>query len=153
MPIRGIIMKRLSKSFLRVGGIIDFVLAGSFFIAVIVFGILASPLFTDVLVKGIEEGNITSSIEATPEQAAFAIQLIFLGLAVGFLFVVAFAIVAAIFSFKAVNNYTRKMLITNIVLGSCIGSGFSTAAGILGVIALAREARNESRKAKIKEIE
>ena len=146
-------MKRLSKTFLRVGGIIDFVIAGSFFIAVIVFAILASPLFTDVLVKGIEDGNITSSIEVTPEQAAFGIQLVFLGLAVGFSFVVACAVVAAIFSFKAVNNYTKGMLITNIVLGSCIGSGFSTAAGILGVIALARENRTASRQAKIEAIE
>lgn len=146
-------MKRLSKTFLRVGGIIDFVIAGCFFIAVIVFAILASPLFTDVLVKGIEDGNITSSIEVTPEQAAFGIQLVFLGLAIGFVFVVACAIVAAIFSFKAVNNYTKGMLITNIVLGSCIGSGFSTAAGILGVIALAREARTASHQAKIEAIE
>ena len=146
-------MKRLSKSFLRVGGIIDIVMAGCFFIAVIVFAILASPIFTDIFVKAFEDGSAHSSASGTPEQLTFALQLVFMGLAIGFTFGVACGIVGAIFSFKAVKFYTRKMLITNIVLGSCIGSGFSTAAGILGVIALAREARNEARKAKIIGIE
>lgn len=146
-------MKRLSKTFLRVGGIVDFVVAGSLFITVIVFAILASPLFTDILVEGFEEGANHTSFPGTPEEQAFAIQMLFLGFAVGFALLVACFIVAAVFSFKAINNYTKKMLITNIVLGFVMGSNFSAAAGILGVIALAREARNEAQQAKKEEIE
>ena len=79
--------------------------------------------------------------------------MLFLGFAVGFALLVTCFIVAAVFSFKAINNYTKKMLITNIVLGFVMGSNFSAAAGILGVIALAREARNEAQQAKKEEIE
>ena len=146
-------MKRLSKSFLRVGGIIDIVIAASMFITVIVFAILASPVFTDALVKGFENGTAHTAAPGTPEEQAFAVQIVFLGLAVGFSFIVVGAIIASIFSFKAVKNYNKGMLIANIVLGFACGSKFSAAAGILGTIALARENRNASRQEVVDAIE
>lgn len=138
-------MKKLSRSFLRVGGIIDLVCAGMCFFGVIVFALLASPIFTDIFVKGIESGNVQTSSNDTPEQIVFVLQLVFLGLSITFAFLIGCLVVAAIFSFKALNNYNRKMLITNIVLGFVMGSNFSAAAGILGLIALAREDRNKAR--------
>lgn len=138
-------MKRLSKTFLRVGGIIDIVVAGSFLIAAIIFAVLASPVFTDVFVRGFENGTAQTSASGTPEEKAFAVQIVFLTLAIVFFTVVGCGIVGSVFSFKAAANYNRKMLITNIVLGFVLGSKFSSAGGILGVIALAREERNKAR--------
>ena len=138
-------MKRLARTFIRVGGILAIVFAACFVLAMVVFIVLATPVFTQVLVDGFSSGNFTSDIPGTPEEKALAVQITFGVMAGIYALVAGFGLASAIVSFKALKEDRKGLYIANIVFGILSGSSFNTAGGVLGTIALTRQERRDRR--------
>ena len=129
-------VKKISKIMLIVGEVLSFVYLASFIITSIVFFILGSPLCTDLIVKGVEEGQIhTSYFEGSPEEIAMYVQIAMVTCGVIFVVVAALSLVNGILADKARKKPSQGLYIANIVLGllSCVE--FNLIGGILGLIA------------------
>ena len=139
-------MKRLSRTFIRIGGILAIVYAACFALCMVVFIVLATPVFTGVLVEGFTSGKATSDIPGTPEEKAAAIQIVFGVLAAVFAFLSGFGIASATVAFKALKQDSKGLYITNIVFGILSGSMLNTAGGVLGTLALSRQEIRDRRQ-------
>ena len=128
-------LRKLSEVFLIVGEIFSFVYMALFVIFAVVFFIAGSPLCHDLIVKGLEEGNINSTIPGTPEEVATYVQIIFISMAVCFVLWAILVLVNAIIAMKVRKNPSKGGYIANIVLGllSCVE--FNLIGGIFGLIA------------------
>ena len=129
-------LRKISEVFLIVGEVFSFVYMATFLIMSIVFFIAGSPLCTDLIVKGIEEGRINSSVGGgTPEEMATYVQLIFVLLAITFVIWAVLTLVNALIAIKARKTPSKSLYVANIVLGllSCVE--FNLVGGILGLIA------------------
>ena len=139
-------MKRIARTLIRVGGILAIVWAACFALAMVVFIVLATPVFTQTLVDGLSNEQIQSTFPGTPEEQALAIQIMFATMAVAFGLVAGFGLASAIVSFKCLKEDNRKGLyIANIVFGLLSSSYLNAAGGILGTIALTRQERRDRR--------
>ena len=137
-------MKRIARTLIRVGGILAIVYAACFALAMVVFIVLATPVFTGVLVDGLSSGYNQSSFPGTPEEQALAIQIMFGCMAFAFALLAGFGLTSAIVSFKCLKEDNKKGLyITNIVFGILSGCYLNTAGGVLGVIALTKQERRD----------
>ena len=122
-------MRNLSKTFLKVNAVLSYVFAGLFALGAIIFFITGSPLISDLIAEKSEEGA-----------AAYAISMyvsggIFLGLTV-------MAIISGVYSNKA-SNQEKNTLILAIVFSALSGTEFGVAGGIIGLIANAKQARQD----------
>ena len=122
-------MRNLSKTFLKVNAVLSYVFAGLFALGAIVFFIVGSPLVSDAIAQDSREGA-----------AAYAISMyvsggIFLGLTV-------MAIISGVYSNKA-SNQEKNTLILAIVFSALSGTEFGVAGGIIGLIANAKQARQD----------
>lgn len=139
-------MKRIARTLIRVGGILAIVYAACFALAMVVFIVLATPVFTQTLVDGLSSAKFQSDIPGTPEEQALAIQIMFGCMAFAFALLAGFGLASAIVSFKCLKEDNKKGLyIANIVFGILSGSSLNTAGGVLGTIALTRQERRDRR--------
>ena len=137
-------MKRIARTLIRVGGILAIVYAACFALAMVVFIVLSTPVFTQALVDGLSTAKFQSDFPGTPEDQALAIQIMFGIMAACFAFLAGFGLASAIVSFKCLKEDSKKGLyIANIVFGILSGSYLNTAGGVLGTIALTRQERKD----------
>ena len=94
-------MKKASDICLIIGGVLAILNAIGFLVASIIMFVFASPAFKQMVIEGLQNGSINSSIPGTPEEVATALQVVFLGLGCGFLPFFLFAVLSAVFSFIA----------------------------------------------------
>ena len=137
-------MKRIARTLIRVGGILGIVYAACFALAMVVFIVLATPVFTETLVNGLNNETIQSAFPGTPEQQALAIQIMFGVMAGGFAIAAGFSLASAVISFKCLKEDRKGLYIANIVFG-LLGTSFNAAGGILGTIAITRQERRDRR--------
>lgn len=137
-------MARLSRTFLLVGGIIGLVLVGVLLLCSAPFFVFSAPFFKEYIVQGLESGASQSSFPGTPEEQATAIQIMLLCFGICSAVWIIPSVLCSLFSFKARKNPTKGALIVSIVFGSIV-TGFTVAGGILGLIAKARQERNDRR--------
>ena len=122
-------MRNLSKTFLRVNAVLSYVFAGLFALGAIIFFITGSPLISDLIAEKSEEGATAYAI------SMYVSGGIFLGLTV-------MAIISGVYSNKA-SNQEKNTLILAIVFSALSGTEFGVAGGIIGLIANARQARQD----------
>ena len=94
-------MKKASDICLIIGGVLAILNAIGFLVASIIMFVFASPAFKQMVIEGLQNGSIKSSLPGTPEEVATALQVVFLGLGCGFLPFFLFAVLSAVFSFIA----------------------------------------------------
>ena len=122
-------MRNLSKTFLRVNAVLSYVFAGLFALAAIIFFVVGSPLISDLIAEESREGA-----------AAYAISMNVSGGV--FLALTAMAILSGVFSGKA-GSQEKNALIMAIVFSALSGTEFGVAGGIIGLIANAKQARQD----------
>ena len=122
-------MRNLSKTFLRVNAVLSYVFAGLFALAAIIFFVVGSPLISDLIAEESREGA-----------AAYAISMNVSGGI--FLALTAMAILSGVFSGKA-SSQEKNALIMAIVFSALSGTEFGVAGGIIGLIANAKQARQD----------
>ena len=122
-------MRNLSKTFLRVNAVLSYVFAGLFALAAIIFFVVGSPLISDLIAEESREGA-----------AAYAISMNVSGGV--FLALTAMAILSGVFSGKA-HSQEKNALIMAIVFSALSGTEFGVAGGIIGLIANAKQARQD----------
>lgn len=128
-------MRKVSNILFLVGGILAICTAFAFLCSAVVFYIFASPMTTDLIIKGLEEGNIHSTLPGTPEEVAAAIQIAFLIVAIMMTVFIVFAIVSVVVSFLArKENASRALFILNIIFGLLGGSEVNVVGGVLALI-------------------
>ena len=133
-------MRKLSNTFLTIGGILSFVFVGLFIVLAIVCFVVSSPVGTDLVKDWV--ANHPEQSDLTPEQAAKLFSAAFVACGILFLFISAFAVPSGIVAFKAKQKPTHGILVANIVFGALSGTSFNIAGGILGLIRNNREERN-----------
>ena len=122
-------MRRLSQTFLRVNAVLSYVFAGLFALAAIIFFVVGSPLISDLIAEESREGA-----------AAYAISMNISGGI--FLALTAMAILSGVFSGKA-RSQEKNALIMAIVFSALSGTEFGVAGGSIGLIANAKQARQD----------
>ena len=104
-------------------------LAGA--IALIVF---SGPQYTSMIIEGLQNGSIQSTLPGTPEQVTAQIQLMFLVFGIVLAVEVAIISGSAAVAFLAKSKQTSGLYIANIVLGVLSGSVLLIVGGILGLV-------------------
>ena len=98
------------------------------------FFVFGSPVFKDLIIRGLEEGSINSDFPGTIEQVADAIQIMFISMAITFIVLGIFSSANIFFSFKGRNNDKKGFFIANIVLGVLSGNDINVVAAVFGLI-------------------
>ena len=140
-------MRRLSNTFLLVGGILSFVLLGCFVLAAIGCFLFNIPMIVDL----VREALLQVMTPEAANKTIMAIQAGSIASGVFFLLFAALCIPSGVVAMKARNNPSRGLLVANIVFGLISCAEFNAAGGILGLIRNAREERNQRRAEKAKE--
>lgn len=140
-------MKNLSRIFLRIGAILAIVCGAIFVALTVMFAIFASPAFKDALMEGFKNGTAHSSYEGSIEDQTFAVQIMFLIMAISFGITGALEIASAVISFKAISKPSENVLVLAIVFGALSGTTFPIAGGVVGLIAEGKEKRRAEKLA------
>lgn len=127
-------MKKVANILFLVAAILSIVLTVTYGILGIMFFVFGAPQYKEIIVKGLEEGTINSSIPGSPEEIATALQATFIGLGVMFVIMAVLAGVNIFFSFKGRNSDSKGVFIANIVLGFLSSIIVNLVAGIFGLI-------------------
>ena len=131
-------MKKLSSTFLKVGMIIGFILAGIFLLAALICLMTGlSDVTRAMLIEAYNNGEINTDL---PDAEAFAtfVQIYLITFAVVFIYLGAMSLVDAIVASLTLRQPSKGKYIACIVLGAmCIE--FLILGGIFGLIALKRE--------------
>ena len=131
-------MKKLSSTFLKVGMIIGFILAGVFLVSSLFFIVLGvSDVTREMLIEAYNSGDIQTDL---PDAEAFAtfVQIYLITFGVAFIYLGAMSLVDAIVASLTLRQPSKGKYIACIVLGAmCIE--FLILGGIFGLIALKRE--------------
>lgn len=135
-------MKKASDICLIIGGVLAILCAIGFLVSGIIMLVFASPQFKEMIIKGLEEGTIHTTLPGTPEQVATIVQQAFLIAGACFLPGVVLAILSAVFSFMGPKRHTNTIYILNIVFGVLGGSVVNTIGGIIGLIVPENERKN-----------
>ena len=122
-------MRNLSKTFLRVNAVLSYVFAGLFALAAIIFFVVGSPLISDLIAEESREGATAYAISMNVSGGIF-------------LALTAMAILSGVFSGKA-ESQEKNALIMAIVFSALSGTEFGVAGGIIGLIANAKQARQD----------
>ena len=127
-------MKKASSILYLVGAIVSIILIVTFGALAGLYIVFALPEFKNVIIEGIQNGSITSSIKGTPEEVATAIQHMFVIMGTIFSIVSALNIVNAVICFlsRKVSNHTNSVL--NIIFGFLSFTEVNAIGGILGLI-------------------
>ena len=101
----------------------------------VVFIIFGTPLCTELITKGVEQGAIHTSFHAeNVDEAVIAIQATFIAVGVVFFILMAFAIANGIIVGVTKKGKSRALYIINIVFGYLSGVYLNLVAGIFGLI-------------------
>ena len=137
-------MRKLSNSFLTVGMILDFVCLGIFALCAVVFIILGTPVMENAWREAYQAGARAAGGGAEGEDAfVVAMSISFISGGICFLIAAAFCLPAAITAKSAKAKEDRNAYIPAIVFNALCGCGFAIAGAILGIIAKARQERND----------
>ena len=136
-------MKKIGNIMLLVAGIYTIVGAISCLASAIICFVFSSPLLTPEIIKAIEAGQIHSSFPGTPAEIAAQIQIMLLVGGIVCAVEILFSAACAFIAFFGRIKQTEGLYIANIVLGVVNGSPFSIAGGVLGVIATAKEKKQQ----------
>ena len=136
-------MKRASNILFKVGIAVQFVLMGTFISLGLFFLLFTSPGMRDIIIQGLEEGWIETTMEGTPEEIAAAVQMVYGALAAVFIPIAILALVSALLCIKAVKRPSRGVYIANIIFGALTDSGLPIVGAILGLITLSQEEKKE----------
>ena len=79
-------MRKASEILLLISGILSIIAAFGYLVSMIVFFVLGSPSFTNIVIQGLEDGTIQTTIQGTPAEVAAFMQLTFMTLAIVFIF-------------------------------------------------------------------
>ena len=128
-------LKKASDILLTIGQVLSFVFAGLYLLCAIVFFVFGSPATKQLIVDGLNNGTITSDFQGDPETVAGYIQIIFIVIAIVFIFLVLFAVANGILIAITVKKGNNKVLyIINIVIGYMSGVTLNMIGAIFGLI-------------------
>lgn len=135
-------MKKASDICLIIGGVLAILCAIGFLVSGIIMLVFASPQFKEMIIKGLEEGTIHTTLPGTPEQVAAIVQQAFLIAGACFLPGFILAVLSAVFSFLGPKKASNTIYILNIVFGVLGGSVVNTIGGIIGILVPQSERKN-----------
>ncbi len=124
-------MKKAGQILLLISGIFTIISAIAVIIGGIVCLVFAGPELRQVIIDGIKDGTITTTIPGTPEEVAAILQSTFLVVGISLLASVIVIVGCAVVAFLGVKFNSKGLYIANIVLGIVGGSIFSLIGGIL----------------------
>ncbi len=127
-------LKRLSKTFYKVSTILSIVMIALTAVAIVVVGLCFGLAIAEGMTIKDAYGNAYDESMLLTVLITYEVLLVF---------ALAHTIVNLVVSKKAFANPSKTLHILGIVFGLASGVEFSTAAGILGLIALAKENRNQ----------
>lgn len=127
-------MKKGIDVLLIISGVFSIIAAIGYAISAVVLFLFASPAFKDLVIRGLQEGTINSTIPGTPEEVATFVQSFFLGFAIGFMVALILSILCAVFSFKTRKDATNIGYILTLVFSALSGTIIGMVAGILGLV-------------------
>ena len=128
-------MKKAAKILFIISSVLSYIYAVLFLATVVVLIVFGTPACTQILVDGLKNGTIHSSIQGTPEQVAGIIQGIFMITGCCSIPFVIFAFISGIVSTLGAKKDTSTIYILNIVFGVLSGVILNTVAGVLGLLA------------------
>lgn len=128
-------MRKASEILLLISGILSIIAAFGYLVSMIVFFVLGSPSFTNIVIQGLEDGTIQTTIQGTPAEVAAFMQLTFMTLAIVFIFLLLFAVGSAIVAFLGKKKGGTALYILNIVFGLLSGTILNIVGGIIGLVA------------------
>ena len=138
-------MKKAANILLTIGGVFAIICAVSYLICGVVFIVLASPAFTQVLIEGVESGSVHTDFHgATTEEIVMLIQATFLAIGIMFMCFIPFAIADCVICFVGRAKQTKVLYILNIVFGVLGGTIVNTVGGVLGLVAKIKEGRRQA---------
>lgn len=133
-------MKNASRGVLLGAMILSIVLAVTYGVCSCIFFVLYSlPAVKEELIEGFANDQIKSDFPGTPEQRATAMLIMFLALAIVFLFLAVFNIISAVSSQRARTYFTKKDHIINIVFSVLSNTYVGLVGSIFGLIVLTKE--------------
>ncbi len=127
-------LKRLSKTFYKVSTILSIVIIALTVVGIITIGVSFGLALADGTAIKDPAGNVYDKATLVAILVTYEILLVFS---------LAHTIVNLVVSKKAYANPTKTLHILGIIFGLASGVEFSAAAGILGLIALAKEGRSQ----------
>lgn len=127
-------MKKATEILLIISGVLSIVAAVGYLVSAIVLFAFASPQFTELVIKGLQEGSIHTTLPGTPEEVAKVVQMFFLGIGIAFLITLAFSISNAVFSLVARKNGTTVNYVLTIVFSVLSGTMIGIVGGIIGLV-------------------
>ncbi len=127
-------MKKVANILFLVAGILSIVLTVTWISLSVMFFVFGSGAFKELIIKGLEEGWAHTDFPGTPEEAAFAIQIMFISMGASFLFAGILSGINIFFSFRGRNNDKKSIFICNIIFGIMSGNDVNVVAAIFGLI-------------------
>lgn len=136
-------MQKASSTLLLVATIVSTV-AGAIILALVPALIISgiSPTISNMLREAIANGDIKNDSSISADTAVLIIQTVFIVTGVMLATVGGCCVVNAVIASKTRRAPTRNLYIACIVTGA-LSTDFSLVAGILGLIALSRQERNQ----------
>lgn len=131
-------MKKASEILLLIGFILGIISAVGTLVTSIVFFVLGSPAFTDILIEGLKDGSTKTDFPGTPEEQAALIQGIFSTVGACCIFGMLVEVAAVIVAFFARQRQKQGLYIATIVLGALCGGVCLVVGSIFGLVAVNR---------------
>ena len=127
-------MKKIGNVLLLIAGILAIFAAVASLAGAIALIVFSGPQYTSMIIEGLQNGSIQSTLPGTPEQVTAQIQLMFLVFGIVLAVEVAIISGSAAVAFLAKSKQTSGLYIANIVLGVLSGSVLLIVGGILGLV-------------------
>ena len=127
-------MKKIGNVLLLIAGILAIFAAVASLAGAIALIVFSGPQCTSMIIEGLQNGSIQSTLPGTPEQVTAQIQLMFLVFGIVLAVEVAIISGSAAVAFLAKSKQTSGLYIANIVLGVLSGSVLLIVGGILGLV-------------------
>ena len=127
-------MRKIGNVLLLIAGILAIFAAVASLAGAIASIVFSGPQYTSMIIEGLQNGSIQSTLPGTPEQVTAQIQLMFLVFGIVLAVEVAIISGSAAVAFLAKSKQTSGLYIANIVLGVLSGSVLLIVGGILGLV-------------------
>ena len=132
-------MKKASDVLIIIGFIFGIIAAIGLLIGTIMFFIMASPMYKEMIIQMIQEKRIHTTIPGTPEQQYEVIKGMLIGGGIGMLFGTLFVVAMCIVSMMARSKVTMGLYIATIVLSVLGGNILVVVGGALGIVSITDE--------------
>lgn len=144
-------MKKAMRILFLVSAIASLATMVTIFIISIYFLVFSSPGLTETIIKGLEDGSITSTFPGDNTEKAAAIQSMFLGLAIASLIHAGLCLINFLLSFIARVKDNKPLYIANIVIGFLSLIIINMVAGIFGLVIQKNESITSDENIEIEE--